>query len=165
MANKAAIECVDQSLRILMSTTKHFGGKVFLASGDFRQVAPVVRGSVGDVAAIQSSIRSSYLWPSFRILRLTTPIRTASDPDYSHWIDRIGEGYEKTVSLSMLERVESLENAMAFLFPPEILSTPRAAVRRSFLSPLNKFVDEFNDLMLDQLPGDRIMIFSRSYIV
>jgi hypothetical protein len=154
MANKAAIECVDQLLQTLMQTTRPFGGKVFLALGDFRQVAPVVRGSVGEMAAFQSSIRSSYLWPHFRILRLVTPIRTAADPEYSDWIDRIGEGYEQTVSLTLLNRVESLADARSFLFPPEILSNPQAAVRRSFLSPLNKFVDEFNDIMLDCLPGE-----------
>jgi ATP-dependent DNA helicase PIF1 len=157
MANKAAIECVDQLLQVLMETTTPFGGKVLLALGDFRQVAPVVRGSVGEAATFQSSVRSSYLWPKFRILRLSSPIRTASDPEYSDWIDRIGEGYEQTVSLSLLQQVESVVEAKDFLFPPDILSNPNMAVRRSFLSPLNKLVDEFNDLILDQLPGEESM--------
>jgi hypothetical protein len=94
MANKAAIECADQLLRLLMDVPLPFGGKVFLALGDFRQVAPVVRGATGPSAAFQSSIRSSYLWQHFQVLRLTVPIRTASDPEYSDWIDTIGEGYE-----------------------------------------------------------------------
>jgi hypothetical protein len=157
MANKAAIECVDQLLQVLMGTAAPFGGKLFLALGDFRQVAPVVRGSVGEAATFQSSVRSSYLWPKFRLLRLSAPIRTAADPEYSDWIDRIGEGYEHTVSLSVLQQVESLVEAQEFLFPPDILSNPNVAVRRSFLSPLNKLVDEFNDLILDQLPGDESM--------
>jgi hypothetical protein len=165
MANKAAIECVDQLLQLLMENSLAFGGKVFLGLGDFRQVAPVVRGSLGDVAAFQSSVRSSYLWPEFRILRLTAPIRTASDPGYSEWIDRIGEGFEKTVSLTMLDRVQSIDEAIAFLFPPEILTDPHAAVHRSFLSPLNKFVDEFNDLMLDRLPGDESQLYKPVYPV
>jgi hypothetical protein len=154
MANKAAIECVNQLLQTLMQTTRPFGGKTFLALGDFRQVAPVVRGSVGEMASFQSSIRSSYLWPHFRVLRLTTPIRTAADPEYSEWIDRIGEGYEQRLSLTLLDQVHTLEDARGFLFPADILSDPQAAVRRSFLSPLNRFVDEFNDTILDSLPGE-----------
>jgi hypothetical protein len=160
MANIAAIECVDQLLQTLMQTTRPFGGKTFLALGDFRQVAPVVRGSAGEVASFQSSIRSSYLWPHFRVLRLITPIRTAADPEYSEWIDRIGEGHEQRVTLTLLNRVHTLKEAMGFLFPAEILSDPEAAVRRSFLSPLNKFVDEFNDAILDNLPGEESKYFN-----
>jgi hypothetical protein len=38
------------------------------------------------------------------------------------------------------------------------MENPYSTVRRSFLSPLNKFVDDFNDLMLDRLPGDESVL-------
>jgi len=44
--------------------------------------------------------------------------------------------------------------AVDFLFPPHILNDPMACLFRAFLSPRNIFVDEFNDIMLDALPGD-----------
>jgi hypothetical protein len=40
MANKAAIECAEHLLRQIMKNDLPFGGKTFLALGDFRQVAP-----------------------------------------------------------------------------------------------------------------------------
>ena len=43
MANKAAIECVDCLLRQIMSNDLPFRNKAFLALGNFRQVAPVLR--------------------------------------------------------------------------------------------------------------------------
>lgn len=39
-----------------------FGGKLFVGLGDFRQVAPVVRGSSGPTATLNNSIRTSELW-------------------------------------------------------------------------------------------------------
>lgn len=80
MANKAAVECADMFMRLLMDQDKPFGGKVFLGLGDFRQVAPVVKGC-GPTATYQASIRSSHLWPNFKILRLEIPVCNASDPE------------------------------------------------------------------------------------
>ena len=82
MANKAAVECVDVLLQYLNHFDTPFGGQQVVALGDFRQVAPVVKGG-GLTAAFNSSIKSYYLWPHFQILPLTIPIRNASDPKYA----------------------------------------------------------------------------------
>ena len=60
MANKACLQAVDALLRLLCNTNKPFGGKPFVGVGDFRQVAPVVRGG-GLSAVIDASIRTSNL--------------------------------------------------------------------------------------------------------
>ena len=50
-----------------------FGGKTVLMTGDWRRILPVVpRGSRATV--ITSSLKKSYLWPSFKNLRLSTNI-------------------------------------------------------------------------------------------
>jgi hypothetical protein len=76
MANKAAFEAVDSLLRSLTASPLPFGGKILIAVGDFRQVAPVVKGG-GLSAAIDASVRTSHLWPAFQIHRLTQPMRNA----------------------------------------------------------------------------------------
>jgi hypothetical protein len=91
MANRAAIECADKLLRNIMNIQRPFGGKCVLGIGDFRQVAPVVKG-VGPTALFDASIRSSTLWSNFEVLSLLTPIRNAGDLEYANWVDRIGEG-------------------------------------------------------------------------
>jgi len=49
-------------------------GKVFVASGDFRQIAPIVRrGTIRDTYA--ACIKSSYLWDRFVVCELTTNMR------------------------------------------------------------------------------------------
>ena len=78
MANKACLYAVDALLRLLCNADKPFGGKHFISVGDFRQVAPVVRGG-GLGAAIDTSIRISDLWPRFTLHKLEQPMRNAAD--------------------------------------------------------------------------------------
>lgn len=154
MANRVIVEAVHILCQQLGNPRLPFGGKAILAVGDFRQVAPVVRGgSLADV--IDASIKSSLLWPSFYILHLTQPIRNALDPEFSSYVDDIGENTEQkqTIKLRMLETLHSIPQALDWLYPPEILCSPRHSIRRSYLAPLNSQVEEINSYILDQLPG------------
>ena len=60
MANRAAVEAVDILLRQLKDCQLPFGGILLLGIGDFRQVAPVVRG-YNKAGVLDSSIRASGL--------------------------------------------------------------------------------------------------------
>jgi hypothetical protein len=158
MAHRSVLECVDELLRGITGNNTPFGGKVFLGIGDFHQVAPVVRYG-GKSETIDASIVSCPLWRSFSLLRLYEPIRNASDPEYARWVDDIGQGamgFDQTdVPLDMIEDVEDIDGAVRFLYPPETLEIPENCIRNSFLSPLNFYVDEFNESMLARLPNEK----------
>ncbi|KAJ6019739.1 hypothetical protein N7499_003178 [Penicillium canescens] len=141
MAKKAVVECTDQLLQDIMRNDLPFGGKLFIGLGDFRQVAPVVRGSSGPTATLNSSIRTSTLWNHFKVLRLTTPVRQAGGPVYARWVD---------------QHLDDLDAAADFLFPQDSVSTSAAAVQHALLSPFNARVDLFNKLILERLPGVQI---------
>jgi len=153
MSNRAAVECTNALLQLLMGNTKPFGGKIVVGLGDFRQVAPVVRNG-GPTASLDASVRSSLLWKKFQILRLYQPIRNAQDPVYSEWVDSIGEDFlnDSSIELPLIDRIHSYEEIADFLFPDSILYTPFEVCQRSFLSPLNAYVDEFNLEMLEKIP-------------
>ncbi len=69
MINKLAFEAVDRTLRDLTNRNEPFGGIVFVMSGDFRQVLPVIPwGSHADI--VSASIKNSYLWESVEVFRL-----------------------------------------------------------------------------------------------
>jgi hypothetical protein len=155
MANKAAWECVEELCRRIMNVyDKPFGGIPFIGLGDFRQVAPVVSGA-GEWPSLAASVKSSSLWRKMRIFTLTTSIRSVDDPEYTRIVDDIGEDSSgKRRSLNMILNISQLADAIDFLFPPHILADPLACLERAFLSPRNSFVDEFNDFVLDALPGD-----------
>jgi len=158
MAHRSALECVNELLQAITGRHDPFGGKIFLGIGDFRQTAPVVR-SAGKTETIEPSIVSSPLWPSFTVLRLDQPIRNASDPDYAQWVDDIGQGCvsldETDVPLDMIADIDNVEDAIQFLYPPEVLATPEEFIRNSFLSPLNYYVNMFNESMLERLPNEQ----------
>ena len=153
-ANVAWLDCVDEVCRMITKKRRPFGGIPFVGIGDFRQVAPVVKGQ-GATPARLASIKSSNLWSKFEILTLHTPIRSAEDPEYTAYVDRIGEDYaNEQVSIDILQRVRDIEDCIAFLFPPDVLTDPVKCLKRAFLSPRNMYVDEFNNEVLDRLPGD-----------
>jgi hypothetical protein len=156
MAKKAVLECADQLLQDVMGNDLPFGDKLFIGLGDFRQVAPVIRGNSGPTATLNSSVRTSELWDHFQILRLTIPIRNAGDPVYARWVDQVGDGKtpcEVSVSLQHLRHLASLDDAANILFLDDALQTSPAAVQRAFLSPFNARVDLFNGLMLEHVSG------------
>ncbi|OKP06074.1 hypothetical protein PENSUB_6525 [Penicillium subrubescens] len=68
MAKKAVPVCANQLLQDVMEKDLPFGDKLFIGLGDFRQVAPVIRGNSGPTATLNSSISTSDLWCHFQIL-------------------------------------------------------------------------------------------------
>jgi ATP-dependent DNA helicase PIF1 len=74
MTNKPIFEAMDQTLHDLTDKNKPFGSIVFVMSGDFRQVLPVIpRGSHVDI--IFASIKNSYLWESVEVFCLSENMR------------------------------------------------------------------------------------------
>lgn len=151
-ANVTWLECVDDVCQRITKRRLSFGGIPFVGIGDFRQVAPVVKGQ-GCTPARLASIKSSHLWPKFNILTLHAPIRSAQDPEYTAYVDRIGEDHvNQQVSLDILEPVHNMEDCIQFLFPPDIITNPLLCLKHAFLSPRNISVDDFNNKVLDRLP-------------
>jgi hypothetical protein len=156
MANRAALQAVDSLLQTLDGSTEPFGGKTLIGVGDFRQVAPVVRGG-SLTAAVDASIRTSPVWDYFHISRLTMPMRNAADPEFCLYVDSIGEDVEgcRNITLQHLPTIPDPQHALAWLCPAPILQQPHLCINRAFLSTLNARVDEFNQMVLDQLPGEQ----------
>jgi hypothetical protein len=101
MTHRHAFEAVARPLRDIMSNDREpFGGKVFVLSGDFRQILPVVkRGTPADT--IDACLKSSDLWRHFKQVRLTENMRVraaGSDMDaeemaeFSEFLLKVGEG-------------------------------------------------------------------------
>jgi hypothetical protein len=74
---------------------------------------------------------------------------------YTQFVDLIGEdSLHDEVSLHLLDSLPNLESCIDFLYPPEILLDSAKCLRRAFLSPRNAFVDDFNNRVLDNMPGE-----------
>jgi hypothetical protein len=74
MTNKLTFEAMDRTLRDLIDRNEPFGGIVFVMSGDFHQVLPIIPwGSHADI--VSASIKKSYLWESIEVFRLSKNMR------------------------------------------------------------------------------------------
>jgi hypothetical protein len=159
MANNAAFECADEICRRIKNVDEPFGGIPFIGLGDFCQVAPVVKGQ-GSTPALLASIKSSHLWPLFTIFSLHHSYRGAQDPEYTEFVDNIGEDHQNShTSLEILTCIHSVADAISFLYPPDVLRNPAKCLKRALLSPKNVFVDDFNEHILDILPGEEGKVY------
>ena len=82
-------------------------------------------------------------------------MRNATDLDYCNYVDGIGEDVERThtIQFQYLERIDTINAALQWLYPQFILQDPQLCIQRSFLATLNIYVDELNNVVLQQLPG------------
>ncbi|KAG3092333.1 hypothetical protein PI125_g17168 [Phytophthora idaei] len=101
MTHRYAFEAVDRTLRDIMGNDQEpVGGKVFVLSGDFRQILPVVkRGTPAETT--DACLKSSELWRHFQQLHLTENMRVRSAGDttsademssFSEFLLQVGEG-------------------------------------------------------------------------
>lgn len=126
MANRAVFSCVEDISRRVMGNDELFGGKIVILLGDFRQTCPVIRRGTR-IQVVDASLKSSPLWPSFNIMRLTEPIRNAEDP------------------LNGLRIVYTAQDLIDFVYPSDILLHPHHCLQRAILAPTNAQVDMYND--------------------
>lgn len=152
MSKGSAVQCANRLLQQLMNCALPFGGKPFLGLGDFRQVAPIVTNA-SKSEVIEASLKSWHLWSHFKILRLHQAMRNASDPEYSSWVDEIGDGViiGDEIKLDLIPETPDIQHALNYLYPDELLKDYKTLEGRAFLSPLNVSVDEFNQTVLNRI--------------
>ena len=103
--------------------------------------------------------KSSPLWELFTIYRLTIPIRNAEDPEFADFVDAIGEGAGPDVPLNLMEHVQTAEDLIDFVYPPDILPDSHACLQRAILAPTHIQVDAYNKNILQCVQGE-----SRTYL-
>ncbi|XP_062208910.1 uncharacterized protein LOC133917933 [Phragmites australis] len=172
MTKRQAVETLDRSLQDIMGCSQLFGGKVMVFGGDFRQVLPVVtRGTRAQIT--DATLQRSYIWEKIRKIQLTRNMRAQSDPWFSEYLLRIGNGTEETigddyvrlpndivVGYSIAE--ESIDKLIEFVFPDLQNNSTSANYMsaRAILSTKNEHVDELNAIMIDRFPGKETIYYS-----
>lgn len=134
-ANVTWLDCVDELCRSLKHRDKPFSGIPFISLGDFRQVAPVVKGS-GSTPPRLALIKSSRIWTSFLIHTLHTPIQSAQDPRYMTSVNNISEDHRhcSVVRLDFIPCLYDMEDCVSFLFPDPVLMDPLSSCTKKGIS-------------------------------
>lgn len=103
MMSKFVYEAFDRSMRDICGTSKLFGGKSVIFSGDFRQILPIVPlGSKDDI--IFNCIKNASFWSQFTISKLTKNLRIKNDSntnEFSKYLLDVGreEYHIKTTTM------------------------------------------------------------------
>jgi len=143
-----------------------FGGKVMVFGGDFRQVLPVVpRGTRAQVT--DATLQRSYLWDKIRKIRLSQNMRAQSDPWFSEYLLRIGNGTEETIGddyvrlpndivIAYTDMDVAVNRLISSVFPSleEHATSAAYMSRRAILSTKNEHVDRLNAMMIDRFSGE-----------
>nr|XP_009805036.1 PREDICTED: uncharacterized protein LOC104250162 [Nicotiana sylvestris] len=165
MANKRMLEVFDFLLKDLMNTNVLFGGKVVVLGGDFRQILHVVRnGKKEDF--INESLLYSRIWDELEKLQLSENMRAKIDPPFCDYLMRIGNGYKQASSTNKIKffdslvipfttERESLDKLFTVTYQDLNLFYSNTFCTNShvILTTKNDFVNEINDMLIDQFPG------------
>ncbi|XP_024974822.1 uncharacterized protein LOC112512927 [Cynara cardunculus var. scolymus] len=157
MAKRQAVEALDRTMQDITGVTLSFGGKIMVMGGDFRQVLPVVRrGTRAQI--VDSSLRMSPLWSSIKKIRLTLNMRARSDPWFSDFLLRVGDGDEEMMEESFIripddmtiaytDKDKSKHDLIDAIFPSLQINGADSdyIISRAILSTKNENVDEIND--------------------
>ena len=171
MLHRHVFEAIDRSIRELTGKEEPFGGITVVFSGDWRQCLPIVRrGSRGDV--IHACIKSSDLWKQTKVMNLLRNMRvqlTGESSEFSKLLLAIGDG-KLSENPNIGEAMVQLPNNLFInsSSPNELVSVVFQNfsnnsgridwVRgRAILCPTNEECNEINKILLEELPGEKIV--------
>jgi hypothetical protein len=148
-----------------------FGGKVIVFDGDFRQVLPIVpQGTRAQI--MDTTLFRSYIWKDVRKICLTRNMRTQSDPWFSDYLLRIGNGTKDTfvgdyVRLPKDAVIEYKDEHFidrlidcVFLDLSNNACSTQYLRERGILFMRNDYVDEINARMIDRFPGKATVFYN-----
>ena len=181
MNDRRCFETLDRTLRDVMDMpTSLFGGKTVILGGDFRQTLPVKKKATNE-QIISSCITQSYLWSSFKILKLKQNMRLQQpglSPEqaqeismFSEWLLQIGNGTigqpdqtdpENSSWVQIPDRYcipegnNAVQELINFIYDEQTLQAPDAASLqgKAIVCPKNETADIINSAILDMLGGD-----------
>ncbi|XP_012853214.1 PREDICTED: ATP-dependent DNA helicase PIF1-like [Erythranthe guttata] len=166
MAKRWAIENVDKLFKDIMGNDEHFGGKVVVFRGDFRQVLPVVsRGTIHQT--IYAILVKSALWHNMIKFSLSKSMSAQKDHEFGYFLLRVGNGEETSdiegnirILEEMIVKYDNEEDSMARLIDstfPSLSSNVESSTyktTRAILASKNEEVDKLNEKLISMFPGE-----------
>jgi hypothetical protein len=179
MSHKFQLEALDRTLRDITDTNLPFGGKVIVLSGDFRQCLPVIPGATR-AEIVDASLKRSYLWKFFKVMKLTENMRVKNsmDPEvesFDKFTLQLGDGNLETVEGTDLVQLPdenqnqkfAMMNLTKHVYPKLEENWRKVGWMdgRAILAPTNKQVDQINELISDHFPGNPLVCLSSDELI
>ena len=156
-------EAVDRMLQDICSSELPFGGVPVVFGGDFQQILPViVGGTCADI--VQACIQRSSLWQKIAVLHLKENMhlgQSLANHEYADWLKSVGKGENTAPDGTIILRPEmkcgntlqSLIDATSHGLNSGSIPLAQYSLERSILALHNNDVDNINEAMIHQFPG------------
>ncbi|CAM9146776.1 unnamed protein product, partial [Ectocarpus sp. 12 AP-2014] len=175
MSGKYSPEALDLTLKDLLKNDRPFGGQCVLMSGDWRQVAPVLKfGTPSEI--VEHAFLSPHLWKHVKRFRITTSMRDKEDLPYAQTVLAIGEGAiqpieweDETAVIPLSHTITNTDGTqqsctiegitdfthLVDRIHPDLLSVDHNCYSdRGILAPTNENIENINNFILDKMQGD-----------
>ena len=160
-------DCRQTGLQLFEVVTP-FGGVTMIFGGDFLQILPVLaNGSRADI--IDACLKNSYIWNNITILKLRTNMRLQNSPEnsaFAEWLLDVGHGRNididgninippSMITLSEDDLINKIYGDISkiSLTPPPV----DYFLERAIIAPRNVDVQDTNEKILSNMPGDEII--------
>ena len=186
MSSKFSPEALHLTLQDICQNELPFGGNTILFSGDWRQVAPVLKYGT-EVEIVEQAFLSFYLWKHVHRFRLTKSMRSKDDIPYAKTVLTIGEGKIEPVLLPdgsaaiplqhtfvnddgvettcSIDGTTNFEDLINKVYPDLLQADHRTHGDRAILAATNENVDSINDHILSRMPGREHHLLSSDKII
>ena len=154
MVGNKMLNFIDSRLKELTGTNRPFGGKSIIAVGDLYQLQPVGDSWIFNDLSHGPQILATNLWQEhFQMYELTQIMRQRDDLHFADLLNRL-----RVNELTEIDRLEIYQHMVS---PAD--SRYQKNVPHLFME--NKFVDDFNDEIIEQLSGPKTTIQSHDTVV
>ena len=156
MVSTDVANAVDRTLRDIMQKDVPFGGKPIVFTGDFKQLLPVIPGSRAD-----NTVKSCDWWHQAKHFKFTHNFRAHLNPEYSRFLDDVGNGRITEVPVPDSSLARSMETLVHRVYGDNMAEVPRT--KNLILALTLEACVQVNNYCLDRLTGDVIIIISLQY--
>ena len=173
MQERLCQESVDLTFKDIRNDQRPFGGVTVVFGGDFQQTLPVVvKGRREDIVA--KCLQASRLWKDLEVLHLTENKRldgsNEEEKKFAEWLLDIGHGRNSDENgyvhllpsmrcgTSVTSLIDAIYSEICGKNPE--MNNDQYFRERTILSARNDEVDDMNQLILDQLPGEERVFHS-----
>ena len=148
MINRNVANVVDASFRDLHSNNLPFGGITIVFVGDFQQLPPVIPKGRGE----HITMHRCDWYKRASVAKFTQNWRAAANPQYSAWLERIGNGSEVTVHLPDHCLCDSVSNLIQRVYG-NADSIVQNHDGKMILSLTVADASMINEMVINQIPG------------
>ena len=176
MQHKACFEAVNRTLNDICHTTNNqrvFAGIPVVLGGDFAQILPVIRRGTRQ-ATLLACIRHASIWANLHILKLRTSMRVIANDTNQVFLTFLKDLVTEPLLHGHLQlpryirRFSTVDQLCDQLYPQQLLNNAvnshRALIGRAILAFLNDTVNDFNDVLLDRMPGEEFCFEAVNYV-